>query len=120
MMSMVWMMFFSRKRFYRCRVRSMGELWRFREISMKPTMPCRQCGACCIVPSISSPIPGMPGGKPAGVRCIHLTESHRCAIYERRPAVCAQFTPTAEFCGASFQEAVQLLSRAELMTRPGN
>jgi Fe-S-cluster containining protein len=62
----------------------------------------------------------MPDGKPAGVRCIHLTESHRCAIYERRPDVCAQFTPTAEFCGASFPEAVQLLSRAELMTRPDN
>ena len=25
------------------------------------------CGACCTAPSISSPIPGMPEGKPAGV-----------------------------------------------------
>jgi Fe-S-cluster containining protein len=32
-------------------------------------MNCRLgCGACCIAPSISSPIPGMPQGKPAGVR----------------------------------------------------
>ena len=30
-------------------------------------MNCREgCGACCIAPSISSPIPGMPHGKPAG------------------------------------------------------
>ena len=28
------------------------------------------CGACCIAPSISSAIPGMPDGKPAGVRCV--------------------------------------------------
>jgi Fe-S-cluster containining protein len=27
-------------------------------------MDCRAgCGACCIAPSISSPIPGMPDGK---------------------------------------------------------
>ena len=30
------------------------------------------CGACCIAPSISSPIPGMPDGKPAGVPCVQL------------------------------------------------
>ncbi|NYZ53719.1 YkgJ family cysteine cluster protein, partial [Escherichia coli] len=29
-------------------------------------MECRPgCGACCTAPSISSPIPGMPDGKPA-------------------------------------------------------
>ncbi|MGU7695722.1 YkgJ family cysteine cluster protein, partial [Escherichia coli] len=29
-------------------------------------MECRpDCGACCTAPSISSPIPGMPDGKPA-------------------------------------------------------
>ncbi|MCF5019628.1 YkgJ family cysteine cluster protein, partial [Pseudomonas lactis] len=29
-------------------------------------MKCREgCGACCIAPSISSPLPGMPQGKPA-------------------------------------------------------
>ncbi|NBX68342.1 MAG: YkgJ family cysteine cluster protein, partial [Proteobacteria bacterium] len=36
-------------------------------------MECRiGCGACCIAPSISSPLPGMPHGKPAGVRCVNL------------------------------------------------
>jgi Fe-S-cluster containining protein len=45
-------------------------------------MECRTgCGACCIAPSISSPIPGMPHGKPAGVRCVQLTNDDRCAIF---------------------------------------
>ena len=36
-------------------------------------MKCRPGnGACCIAPSISSPIPGMPNDKPAGVPCIQL------------------------------------------------
>ena len=39
---------------------------------------CRSgCAACCIAPSISSPIPGMPHGKPAGVRCVQLTADLR-------------------------------------------
>ena len=39
---------------------------------------CREhCGACCIAPSITGPIPGM-GSKPGGVRCIHLTPDLRC------------------------------------------
>ncbi|MEO8036559.1 MAG: YkgJ family cysteine cluster protein, partial [Acidobacteriota bacterium] len=37
-------------------------------------MDCRTgCAACCIAPSITSPIPGMPEGKAAGVRCVQLT-----------------------------------------------
>ncbi|MFC0402948.1 YkgJ family cysteine cluster protein [Paraburkholderia rhizosphaerae] len=46
------------------------------------------CGACCIAPSISSPIPGMPDGKPAGVRCVQLGDDLRCAIFGKpeRPA----------------------------------
>ena len=54
-------------------------------------MDCRKnCGACCIALSISSPIPGMPGGKPAGVRCIHLLDDYQCAIYfeKGKPKVC--------------------------------
>ena len=36
-------------------------------------MECRtDCGACCIAPSISSPIPGMPQGKPAGDNAVIL------------------------------------------------
>jgi uncharacterized protein len=81
---------------------------------------CRSgCGACCIAPSISSPIPGMPEGKPAGVRCIQLTDDLRCAIFghPERPAVCGSLRPTAEMCGASAREAFAYLSRLERATR---
>jgi uncharacterized protein len=46
------------------------------------------CAACCIAPSINSPLTGMPRGKPAGVRCVQLTDYDRCAIFRRpeRPA----------------------------------
>ncbi|CAH2808508.1 MAG: UPF0153 protein YeiW [uncultured Paraburkholderia sp.] len=64
---------------------------------------CRpDCGACCIAPSISSPIPGMPNGKPAGVRCVQLGDDLRCAIFGQpeRPACCSGLQPQAEMCGA--------------------
>lgn len=67
------------------------------------------CGACCIAPSISSPIPGMPGGKPAGVRCIHLAEDYRCAIYDLRPKVCRDFKAEELVCGTSREEALQII-----------
>ncbi|HBY0841542.1 TPA: YkgJ family cysteine cluster protein, partial [Klebsiella pneumoniae] len=54
-------------------------------------MECRtDCGACCIAPSISSPIPGMPQGKPANVRCVQLSNDNLCNIFgsELRPKVC--------------------------------
>jgi uncharacterized protein len=76
-------------------------------------MDCRtNCGACCIAISISSPIPGMPGGKPAGIRCIHLTDEYRCAIYNtsEKPKVCTDFKAEPEFCGRSREEAMQILS----------
>lgn len=79
-------------------------------------MECRQCGACCIAPSISTPIPGTDGGKPAGTRCTHLTEDQRCGIYESRPPVCREYTPTEELCGADFDEAVKRLSALERAT----
>ncbi|OHD66478.1 MAG: hypothetical protein A2176_03805 [Spirochaetes bacterium RBG_13_51_14] len=69
-------------------------------------MKCRTgCGACCIAPSISTPIPGMPGGKPAGVRCTQLTRENRCAIFgkEDRPAVCQDLRPSPEMCGRNIE-----------------
>ncbi|TEA78136.1 YkgJ family cysteine cluster protein [Allopusillimonas ginsengisoli] len=84
-------------------------------------MNCRpHCGACCIAPSITSPIPGMPDGKPAGVRCIQLSEDNRCRIFGHpdRPAVCAGLQPAAEMCGANAQEAVAWLTHLERATRP--
>ena len=62
----------------------------------------------------------MPHGKPAGVRCIHLSEDYRCLLYEdgRRPDVCAQLQPSADTCGASREEALRLLSELESATAP--
>ena len=83
-------------------------------------MECRaQCGACCIAPSITSPIPGMPHGKPAGIRCVQLLPDFRCAIFGRpeRPAFCASLRPTNEMCGASREEALAYLNQLEQETR---
>ena len=78
------------------------------------------CGACCIAPSISSPIPGMPNGKPAGVRCIHLTPENPCALFghPERPAVCNSLRATVEMCGSTFQEAFDYLETLERATAP--
>jgi len=84
-------------------------------------MDCRVgCGACCIAPSISSPIPGMPNGKPAGVRCVQLTADNRCALYglPERPAVCVRLRPNEEMCGNSAEEALIWLAELEVLTRP--
>jgi len=82
-------------------------------------MECRAgCGACCIAPSISSPIPGMPHGKPAGVRCIHLSDDFLCAIFGRpeRPAVCSGFKAEAEVCAGDRESAIRLLGWLEQAT----
>ena len=82
-------------------------------------MECRLgCGACCIAPSISSAIPGMPEGKPAGVRCIQLNESNLCKLFGKpeRPAVCHHFKPCPDVCGTSDEQALQVISELESMT----
>jgi len=82
-------------------------------------MDCRPgCGACCIAPSISSPIPGMPHGKPAGVRCLHLTVDNLCGLFGRvgRPAVCSAFGADRQLCGADRDEAIRLLGWLEQAT----
>lgn len=84
-------------------------------------MDCRAgCGACCIAPSISSPLPGLPHGKPAGVPCPHLDEALRCRLFgdPRRPAVCASLSPEPEMCGADREAALAYLARLERQTRP--
>lgn len=85
-------------------------------------MNCRpQCGACCIAPSITSPIPGMPDGKPAGVRCVQLDDDNGCRIFGRpeRPAFCGGLQPAEEMCGASREYAVRWLTALEAATTPG-
>lgn len=84
-------------------------------------VPCRShCAACCIAPSISSPIPGMPEGKPAGVPCVQLDAELRCRIFgdDRRPAVCAGLQPSREMCGDSPEAALEYLALLEQQTAP--
>jgi len=84
-------------------------------------MDCRVgCGACCIALSISSPIPGMPGGKPAGVRCVQLDDDNRCRLFGRpeRPEVCIRLRPTPAMCGGSRDQALAILHRLEIATQP--
>lgn len=69
------------------------------------------CGACCIAPSISSAIPGMPEGKPAGVRCVQLNELNLCQLFgdPSRPAVCERFTFDVSVCGEHSEQALATL-----------
>lgn len=82
-------------------------------------MSCRVgCGACCIAPTISSSIPGMPNGKPAGVRCAQLDEDNRCRLFgdPRRPSVCHSFDYDRAVCGDSREEAQTILEDLERHT----
>jgi hypothetical protein len=82
---------------------------------------CRDhCGACCIAPSITSPIPGMPHGKPAGVPCVQLTADFRCAIFGQpeRPAFCGGLQPSPEMCGTTRDAALAWLTVLERETTP--
>ena len=87
-------------------------------------MDCRpQCGACCIAPSIHSPIPGMPNGKPAGVPCIQLDDTYRCKLFghPERPAFCSGLQPAIDMCGDTQQTrqyAINWLNALELATQP--
>ena len=83
-------------------------------------MNCRPaCGACCIAPSITSPIPGMPLGKPAGVPCVQLLPDNRCAIFGQpeRPTFCAGLRPSPEMCGPDREYALRWLAELEQQTR---
>ena len=82
-------------------------------------MDCRAgCAACCIVPSISSAIPGMPHGKPAHVRCVQLDTHGRCLLFGQpeRPRVCTSLRPQLEMCGTSTRTAFVRLHRLERAT----
>ncbi|MBO1272349.1 MULTISPECIES: YkgJ family cysteine cluster protein [Shewanella] len=82
-------------------------------------MDCRLgCGACCIAPSITSAIPGMPNGKPAGVRCVHLDQRNLCRLFGKpeRPDVCSRFQASTDVCGDSRDQALWLLTNLEQQT----
>ena len=83
-------------------------------------MNCRLgCGACCIAPSISTPIPGMPDGKPAGIRCIQLNDDNLCNIFGKseRPEVCGRFKADADICCDADIDAMNNLIELENMTK---
>ena len=62
----------------------------------------------------------MPGGKPAGVRCVQLTDDNRCQLFGRpeRPEVCVRLRPAPEMCGESAAEALAYLTFLERATAP--
>lgn len=82
-------------------------------------MECRLgCGACCIAPSITTPIPGMPQGKPAGIRCVQLSDENLCRLFGKpeRPAVCHQFKADSSICGPDSATAIQIINELEQLT----
>jgi uncharacterized protein len=82
-------------------------------------MQCRLgCGACCIAPSISSSIPGMENGKPAGVRCIQLDDNNLCKLFNQpeRPKVCLAFKACPSLCGKTNEQAMANIIELEAMT----
>ncbi len=60
----------------------------------------------------------MPQGKPAGQRCLHLSEQSLCLLFGNplRPAVCAAFKPDPDICGADQADAVRILGWLEQAT----
>lgn len=80
---------------------------------------CDGCGACC---RRAGEIPGFPEPTDASGRCVHLQADNRCAIYDRRPAICnvdgfydAQLQPviTRERWHALIHAGCRELQRAE-------
>ena len=85
-------------------------------------MDCRiGCAACCLVITISSPIPGFPDGKPAGEACHALRPDGSCSIWNTPdyPPVCRDFRATEEYCGATDADARRLLAALEKATAAG-
>jgi hypothetical protein len=57
----------------------------------------------------------MPDGKKAGVRCIHLLDDYRCALFgdPSRPKVCSDYAAEELFCGTSRKEAMKIIQSLE-------
>ncbi|WP_439135076.1 YkgJ family cysteine cluster protein [Pseudomaricurvus sp.] len=85
-------------------------------------MECRKaCGMCCIAPSISQAIPGMPQGKKAGEKCVNLDPvTFNCRIWgsDEYPDFCRGFQPEEAFCGQTREEAEKILTFLESSTHP--
>ena len=89
------------------------------ETQMRMHMKCHKCGVCCTEISISSALPGMPNGKPAGVPCMHLV-GNLCSLFDSgsRPPICGSFRAEPLVCGTNGTEASILIRRLELQTAP--
>lgn len=98
---------------------SARDIFEFDDGGVGLSVECRSlCGACCIAPSISAPIPGMPQGKPAGVACIHLNDEYQCLIFHdpKRPDTCRQFQAESAICGTSREQALTIITDLEVIT----
>ena len=64
----------------------------------------------------------MPDGKPAGVRCIQLTDDNCCKLFglPERPAVCVRLRPNEEMCRGNANEALMWLTELERVTMPSD
>lgn len=85
------------------------------------SLACRPgCAACCIAPSISSPMPKHPNGKPADQACLHLLPDFRCELFgeKARPKVCGSLQPNPEMCGTERTYALNFLHQLEHATSP--
>ena len=62
----------------------------------------------------------MPEGKPAGVRCVNLSDDNLCKIFgdPKRPQLCDDFKAGIDVCGINREEALILISDLELETVP--
>jgi hypothetical protein len=60
----------------------------------------------------------MPEGKPAGVRCMHLTDEFLCRLYgsPERPAVCLSLHVSEDWCGSFRFDAMARIALLEAMT----
>lgn len=62
----------------------------------------------------------MPEGKPAGVRCVQLSDDDRCLIFGQpeRPACCSGLKPNLEMCGNDREHALSWIAWLEEATKP--
>jgi hypothetical protein len=60
----------------------------------------------------------MPDGKPAGVRCVQLSDDNLCLLFGKpeRPGFCGQFQAEPFTCGNSRDQALSLLADIEQIT----
>ncbi len=92
---------------------------RIASMTIEAVLSCRLgCAACCIAPSISSPIPEMPNGKAAGERCVQLDDAGLCRIFglPERPKVCSSLQASSSMCGTSTSAAMAYLTELERLT----